>query len=73
MTQYGGGEGVIFVFITLTGFPNVLMRLDFGDCHSLQYSSMENSMDRGTHGIAKSQSRLSDFHFLFVVSRQMQE
>ena len=33
----------------------------------LQYSCLENSMDRGTwqatvHGVAKSQTRLSDYH-----------
>ena len=29
----------------------------------LQYSSLENSMDRVVHGVAKSWTRLSDFHF----------
>ena len=31
--------------------------------YPLQYSSLENSMDYIVHGVAKSQSRLSDFHF----------
>ena len=36
--------------------------------YPLQYSCMENSMDRGAlqapvHGVKKSQTRLSDFHF----------
>ena len=36
--------------------------------YPLQYSGLENSMDRGTwwatvHGVAKSRTRLSDFHF----------
>ena len=26
-----------------------------------QYSCMENSMDRGVHGVAKSQTQLSDY------------
>ena len=38
-----------------------------GDGYPLQYSCLENSMDRGiwratVHGIAKSQKQLSDFH-----------
>jgi len=28
--------------------------------HSLQYSCLENSMDRGVHGVAKSWTQLSD-------------
>ena len=36
--------------------------------YPFQYSDLENFMDRGTwqatvHGVAKSQTRLSDFHF----------
>ena len=39
-----------------------------GHGNPLKYSWLENSMDRGTwqsivHGVAKSQTRLSDFHF----------
>ena len=30
-----------------------------------QYSGLENSMDCVAHGVTKSQTRLSDFHFLF--------
>ena len=33
----------------------------------LQYSGLENSMDYIVHGVAKSQTRLSDFHFLPVI------
>ena len=32
--------------------------------YSLQYSGLENSMDCVVHGVANSQTRLSDFHFL---------
>ena len=32
--------------------------------YPLQYSGLENSMDCIVHEIAKSQTRLSDFHFL---------
>ena len=31
--------------------------------YSLQYSGLENSMDGIVHGVAKSWTRLSDFHF----------
>ena len=36
-----------------------------GKGYSLQYSGLENSMDCIVHGVAKSQTRLSDFHFHF--------
>ena len=41
-----------------------------GNGYPLQYSGLENSMDRGgwqttAHGVAKSQTQLSDFHFHF--------
>ena len=34
-----------------------------GKGYSLQYSVLENSMNCIVHGVAKSQTRLSDFHF----------
>ena len=34
-----------------------------GKGYPLQYSGLENSMDCIAHGIAKSQTRQSDFHF----------
>ena len=34
-----------------------------GNSYPLQYSDLENSMDCIVHGVAKSQTRLSDFHF----------
>ena len=41
-----------------------------GNGNPLQYSCLENSMDRGAwwaivHGVRKSQTRLSDLHFYF--------
>ena len=33
--------------------------------YPLQYSGLENSMDRIVHGVAKRWTRLSDFHFHF--------
>ena len=35
-----------------------------GKGYPLQYSGLENSMDCIVHGVAKSQTRLSDFHSL---------
>ena len=40
-----------------------------GNGYPLQYSGLENSMDCVVHGVAKSQTRLSDLHF---TSRQEQ-
>ena len=34
-----------------------------GKGYPLQYSGLENSMDCIAHGVAKSLTRLSDFHF----------
>ena len=39
-----------------------------GNSYPLQYSGLENSMDRGAwratvHGVTKSQTELSDFHY----------
>ena len=44
-----------------------------GNGNQLQYSCLENSMDRGAwwataHGVAKSQTQLSDFTFTFFLS-----
>ena len=36
-----------------------------GKGYPLQYSGLENSMDHIVHGVAKSQTRLSDLHFHF--------
>ena len=37
-----------------------------GEGYSLQYSCLENSMDFIVHGVAKSQTGLSNFHFHFL-------
>ena len=37
-----------------------------GKGYPLQYSGLENSMDCIVHGFAKSQTLLSNFHFLFI-------
>ena len=36
-----------------------------GKGYTLQYSGLENSVDLIVHGVAKSQTQLSDFHFHF--------
>ena len=37
-----------------------------GKGYPLQYSGLENSMDHIVHGVAKSQTQLSDFHFALL-------
>ena len=39
-----------------------------GKGYPLHYSGLENSMDRVVHGVAKSRTRLSDFHFATWIS-----
>jgi len=39
------------------GFPGE------GNGNLLQYSCLENSLDRGAHGVTKSQTQLTHFHF----------
>ena len=41
-----------------------------GNGNSLQYSSLENLMDRGVHRVRKSQTQPSDFHFHFSASEK---
>ena len=38
-----------------------------GKGYPLQYSALENSMDYIVHGVTKSQTQLSDFHFTHTV------
>ena len=37
-----------------------------GNSYPLQYSGLENSMAGTVHGVTKSQTRLSDFHFTYM-------
>ena len=41
--------------------------LEKGNEHTLQCSGLENSMDWIVHGVAKSQTRLTDFHIRFLL------
>ena len=40
--------------------------LEKGKATHSQYSGLENSMDCRVHGVTKSQTRLSGFHFTFI-------
>ena len=41
--------------------------------YPLQYSGLEDSMDCVVHGVAKSQTRLSDFYFHFILQMMKQQ
>ena len=54
----------------LGSIPGLGRSLGKGNGNQLQYSNLENSMDRGAwqatvHGVVKSWTRLSDFFFFF--------
>ena len=48
--------------------PGLGRSLGEGNSHPLQSSGLENSMDCKVHGVAKSWTQLSDFHFHFIFS-----
>ena len=50
----------------LVSIPGLGRSLGVGKGYPLQYSGLENSMDCIVHGVTKSQTRLSDFHFHFM-------
>ena len=41
-----------------------------GKGYPLQYSGLKNSMDYTVHGVTKSRTRLSDFHFHFLSNQK---
>ena len=43
-----------------------------GKDYPLEYSGLENSMDCIVHGVAKSWTRLSDFHFHKIPQRYLE-
>ena len=47
----------------LGSIPGLGRSPEEGKGHPLQYSGLENSMDCIDHGVAKSRTQLSDFHF----------
>ena len=48
----------------LGSIPGLGRSLGEGKGYPVQYSGLENSMDYTVHGVAKSQTQLSDFHFI---------
>ena len=48
----------------LSSIPGLGRSPGEGKGYPLQYSGLENSIDCIVHGVAKSRTRLSDFHFL---------
>ena len=57
--QYSWASLVAQLVKKLPGLENALEK---GKGYPLQYSSLENSRDCLVHGVAKSQTQLSDFH-----------
>ena len=49
----------------LGSIPGLGKSLEEGKGYPLQYSGLENSMYSIVHGVAKSRTQLSDFHFLY--------
>ena len=47
----------------LGSIPGLRRSPEGGNSYRLQYSGLENSMGRIVYGVAKSQIRLSDFHY----------
>ena len=67
-----GDKRVSLSFLSLCTWVCRPMSMNFGEGNGtpLQYSCLENPMDRGAwwaavHGVAKSRTRLSDFTFTF--------
>ena len=46
--------------------PGLGRSLGEGNGYPPQYSGLENSMDCIVHGVTKSQTQLSDFHFTLI-------
>ena len=42
-----------------------------GNSNPIQYSGLENSIDCIVHGVAKSRTRRSDFHFHFQAPKEL--
>ena len=71
----GGSDGKVSVYNAgdLGSVPGLGRSPGEGNDNPLQYYCLENPMDRGAwqatvHGVAKSQTRLSDFTFLSLVT-----
>ena len=55
----------------LGSIPGLWRSSGEGKGYPLQYSGLENSMDCIVHGVAKSQTQLSNFHFHFQLIQQI--
>ena len=62
-----GGKGSTCNAGDLGSIPGFGRSPGEGNGYPLQYSGLENSMDCIVHGVAKSQTRLSPFHFHFAI------
>ena len=61
----GGSESKESTYnaVDLGSIPGLGISPGGGYGNPLQYSGLENPRDRGVHGVAKSWTQLSDFHF----------
>ena len=50
--------------------PGLRRFTEEGKGYPLQYSGLENFMDCIVHGVAQSQTQLSDFHFVLILLSQ---
>ena len=57
------GKEFTFNVGDLGSIPGLVRSPEEGKGYPLQYSGLENSMDSIVHGVPKSQTQLSDFHF----------
>ena len=64
-TQGGTSRSFIAVLLVTGLIPGLRRPPGEGNCYPLQYSGLEDSIDRGVQEVTKSQTRLSDFHFHF--------
>ena len=55
----------------LSSTPGVSRSLGKGKCYPLQCSRLEKSRTVTVHGVSKSQTRLSDFHFTCAEKRKL--
>ena len=62
------GKESAFIAGDLGSIPGLGRCPGEGKGYPLQYSGLDNSMDCIVHGVAKSWTRLSDFHFLFTIT-----
>ena len=61
------GKEPIFNAGDLGSIPGLGRSPGEGPGYPFQYSGLENPIDCIVHGVAKSQTRLSDFHFTLIL------